>query len=241
MAWTWSLVTQGGDNTAGTSATTASITTAAGELYVIDIWSDLSASGTPAPPTSVSGAGLTFALVDDINGDTNFLNLSRWRAEATGANSGTITITYAASQAEIVWIIAKETTEHATGANGANAFNTNKSEVGNAGSGTTHSTTISALASANNGCLCAFGWENSTNSTILTGTAGNSFVEIGDTGIAQGITYAEGLCNMFLTNATNPSVTWSTTATNRSALAHELIATAGGGGGTIPMMGQICL
>lgn len=232
MTWTWSLVTQGSDNSAGTTAATASITTAAGELYVVDVWSDLASSGTPAAPTSIAGAGLTFALVDDIAGDANYLNLSRWRAEATGANSGALTITFPASCAEIVWAVAKETVEHATGSNGANAFNTNKSEVGNAGSGTTHSTTISALASASNGCICAFAWENTTNA-VRTGTAGNSFVEIGDVGTLDGgASYAEGLCNMFMVNATNPSVTWSASVTNRSALAHEVIA---GGGGSPPV------
>lgn len=231
MAWTLTVATQGGDNTAGTTAATASITTAAGELWVVDVWSDNNASGTPAPPTGISGAGLTFALVDDIAGDANYLNLSRWRAEATGANSGALTITFAASQAEITWIVVKEAVEHATGSNGANVFNTNKSEVGNAGSGGTHSTTISALASASNGCLCAFAFENGASQTIFNATAGNSFVELGDTGVVGNGNYSEGLTNMFLVNATNPSVTWSGTASNRSALAHELIATGGGGGG----------
>lgn len=238
MALAFTLATSGGDNTAATTATTASITTASGDLYVVDVWGDLNASGTPAAPTGISGASLTFALVDDIAGDANFLNLSRWRAEATGANSGALTITFGASQAEIVWIVTK-VTGHATGSNGANAFNTNKSEVGNAGSGTTHSTTISALASANNATICAFAWENGNNQTILTGTAGNSFTEIGDAGVVGNGNYAEGLCNMYRVNATNPSVTWSTTATNRSALAHEVIADTGGGGGSIlPQMMQ---
>lgn len=232
MAWTWSLVTQGSDNSAGTTATTASITTAAGELYVIDVWTDNASGGSAAPPTGISGAGLTFALVDDIPGDASFLNLSRWRAEATGANSGTLTITSAASKAETLWIVTKETVEHATGSNGANAFNSNKSEVGNAGAGSTHSTTISALASSSNGCLCSFAYEYSTFNTVLTATPGNSFVELGDVGtLDSGNIYSEGLCTMFLANATNPSVTWSNTATNRSALAHELVATGGGGGG----------
>jgi hypothetical protein len=143
----------GGAAASGTSATTASISPTANRPVFAVVLSSINGGTAPVAPT-VSGAGLTWTLVDDDT-VTEFPfgtgRLSVWRGVNASPSAGALTISFGAeNQDGIAWTILD--------GDGLDAVV--QSVSANASSGTTAGVTLAAFASGSNFTLHAVGNNN---------------------------------------------------------------------------------
>lgn len=108
MAVTLTTLTSGVDGTTGNSAVTASIAPTANALVLLGCTAH--PVGGPAFPTSVTGAGMTWVLVDQQNHDVvTGTTMGLYKAQSATPGSGAVTIQYAVGQdqLDIVWSVAE--------------------------------------------------------------------------------------------------------------------------------------
>jgi hypothetical protein len=236
MALSFTSLESNHSATDGTSYVTASFATTADRLYILDVWGDLVASGTPAAPTSIvfGGSGLSFDSVDS-QAITTFYWQHRYRAQASSNSSGTITINWGATQADCVWDIT-EVDGQEQGTNGAAAF-VQTVKGTSTGTNTTQSATLATFGASGNRGFTVFSAENSADNIIRTATAGGGYTELTDHGVTSGGGWAEMQTCMYSTDSTSltPSVTWSGNTDIRAVIASEIKASTGGGSVRPPM------
>jgi len=159
------------NNTTGGSgsATTASVTLAAGKFYLLTVHAGAYVA-TQGPPSSITGNG-TWALVNNTNFDTgNFKNLAVLSAVGTGT-TGTITINLPATCTQIEWSVDEFTGTQLAGTSGAAAIAQSGVNTGTAVTSLT--VTLGAFASVSNATFGAFlGNNGGTALTVGTGFTG---------------------------------------------------------------------
>jgi hypothetical protein len=181
MAITATALTSGSSISSGSSFDTASVAPTANRLVVVAVTLQ---AASAAPPTGISGAGLTFvSWVENNNGATN-QSTSLWRAMSASPSSGALTITHSGATNPI-WSVFELDGVVTTGTNGADAINANTATaVDITGSATTLTVTLGAFGHANNGTVGAFAWLQTAGSPA-TATAGTGFTEIHDLGLTD--------------------------------------------------------
>jgi len=162
-----SHLTDGIDTTAGTTATTASVTPAQDTLVLVSVFND-GGAGIAAPTVSVSGAGLTFTQVaTQVWGASSRFRQSLFRA-AGAATSGALTIDAGATSCvTFVWSVDQMNYAVATN-NGADGIVQSATAIV-FGNDTTQTQTLAAFASADN---WAFGTCTKSAATGITQGAG---------------------------------------------------------------------
>jgi len=168
-------VLSGQDNTAGTTATTASFTphnlNPTARLYYIIINGFPTTAGTGADPTSVvcNANGAAFTKLVGANTTNGNCNLSIWAIDAsTISGAGTITITYAASQNTIQWKLHEYIGTKITGTAG---FGGRKQAIVTAvNATTTPSVTLGSAPNSADIVICAIAYNASNANSIVAGT-----------------------------------------------------------------------
>ena len=167
MAITATLLTSGSSTTDSTTFTTASISPTANRLVVIKVGSGDAGSAAVAP-TSVVGAGLTFASINDQTVNNGFSRVAVWRALSASPGSGALTITFSATMESCVWIVEEYADVDTGGTNGSAAI---VQSAKASGIGTTSgSVTLAAFGDAVNNAVSS-AWHHSNN-FVVTPEAG---------------------------------------------------------------------
>lgn len=165
-----SNLTTAGDETDGSSYSTASVTPGANRLVLVWVASVVSA-GTANEPT-LSGNGLTYVSVATQTwtaAPTRRITL--FRAMGASPSAGAVTIDFAAqTQLRCLWSVSEFTGVDTSGTNGSGAV---KQSATNEATATSLTVTLAAFASTANGCAGGF-W----HSTDEAATAGGGFTEI---------------------------------------------------------------
>jgi hypothetical protein len=205
-----SLLTNGNG---GADPTTASISPTNNALVLVGIES----FGASAPPTSVSGNDITYALVDNTPGFNNGggdKNLYLYRGMAASPTSGAIAIDSNGSFTE--WVVA-ECTGVVTGNNGADAVV--QADDATVTPGTSITPTLASFASANNASFAVYiGY----GSTALSAEMGFTVLYDGDA--------ADEPSAMYLATSDNtPTVTFSSEYVGIVGI--EIAAASSGGTG----------
>jgi hypothetical protein len=117
-------LTTGSDSSDGTSFATASISPPADALILIAVTACRMSSAVGQNPTSITGAGLTFDLVEDnmFSEVTQARNLSIWRARSASPGTGALTITYPSNHSACVWSVLAIADADDSGSNGSGAI-----------------------------------------------------------------------------------------------------------------------
>ncbi len=166
-------LTSGNDSTDSTTYTTASVTLKAGRLYLFSISNTAASAGAVS---SIAG-GPTWAIADGTNGTTQYNGtahrVSVWYGVPTVDYTGTIVVTYGATQTGATWAV-NEFSGVDTTTNGGIV-----QMVKGTGTSTTPLATLAAVGSANNVCFGAL-----SNVSDTTTTPGAGFTELSDTAAA---------------------------------------------------------
>jgi hypothetical protein len=206
------------DVVGGSSFDTSSVSPTANALVLVTVWS-YPQSGSD-PPSSVSGAGLTFTQIDSTRANT--LVMSVWRALGASPSSGAITVAFAGSQYVCLVSVDEFTGVVTTGTNGADAV------VQTAGNATGATVNLSAFASANNAAFGAVGYYTDGYSD-----AGSGFTPLG--GI-QDASPSYGIRTEWKVNDTSVDV--ADNGSMWAAIAAE-IAEGGGPSASVALTGTI--
>lgn len=218
VAWTWAststtpvaiaievkLIAQvtnltAGGQTAGTSATTASISPAANALVIVSVANSVS-SGTANLPT-VTGASGTWTQIATKLDATNVRRVTLFRDLSASPGSGTLAISVAGqTQTFVEWSVDQITNVDTTGTHGSGAVVQSASNT-SSGTSTGITVTLAALGSSNN---VAFGY---IRMNTIAPVAGSGFVELNAVAISTGGAEAE-----WATNKTAVAWTWASTA-----------------------------
>lgn len=167
MAITATSLTSGGDNVSKTSYSTASITPSANKLILLWI-----ASYSSNAPSSITGNGLTWVLVDSR---LAAYGVALYRAMGASPTTGAITINYASSPTRLTWGVAEFSGVDTSGTNGSGAIVQSASnESHNTGALTV---TLAAFGSASNATFGCFG-----SGSGMTEGSGFTAVNSGSTG-----------------------------------------------------------
>lgn len=159
--------------TDGTSFNTGTFTPTANKLQILDV---ASTHGTTAEtPSSITGCGLTWVLVDAKNvGTATTRRVSRWRALGASPSNGALTINFSGSMTGCVWAWNEVTGMDTSGTNGSGAFVQTVTKA-SGGSVVTLDGTLAALENAKNVHICAVALN-----TQATVTPDADFAELGD-------------------------------------------------------------
>ncbi len=200
---TQTLLTAGSDITNQKVYTTASITPVSNALITIAVIGHNSSAAAASP--TIAGAGLTWVEVTSTTFNSIATPLKRmtiFRAMSAAPGSGTITITFPASQSNAAWIVSQWTGVDQTGTNGSGAVGTIATPNGS-DAATSLSATLAPLGGPNNVAYGVVG----TNGSALGINPGGSFAEISEQKPAEGTnSIIEAL---FAANQTNPSANWT--------------------------------
>lgn len=171
-------LTAGGTAGGATSATTASVSPTANALLLLAICFYDAAGDNPAAPTSITGNGLTWELVNSVNYDptaADFGTIWVYRAMGAAPTPGTIVIDFGATNlTRISWVLDEFTGVDTSGVNGAGAVVQSNTNLGNAVLSLTVS--LAAFASAQNMSWGAFANQTANPTTY---TAGSGFALTG--------------------------------------------------------------
>ncbi len=116
---TLTALTSGKSTTDGTVFTTASITPTANSIVLLVV---VGVSGTPVHPSSISGNGLTWEVIQGTF-TTGKNSIIIYQAQDASPSSGVITITFAASKDSCLWSVVEFDNVH-IGEGGDNAIQT---------------------------------------------------------------------------------------------------------------------
>lgn len=172
-------LTSGNTGSSTSSVTTASVTPSANKLQLLAVNSrNFTGSAPPAP--TVTGAGLTWVQVANIQYDTGPTSLKRvtlFRAMGASPTTGTLTIDFAGdSQTDVVWSLDEFTGMDTSGTNGSGAIVQTVTAKDETGSATSITATLAAFASASNATYGAFAHVAPTNGQ--TASAGSGFTAL---------------------------------------------------------------
>lgn len=221
MAITWVEKTAGNSGVTAQSYATASVTPVANRGYLL--WVESGLVGGATVPTSVTGMGVTWVLVDSqgvVAANPNVM-LSLWRAMSPTPGAGAITIGFGVAHTGCSWKLLE--------GNGVSTAGTNGSGMIRAGSVAKAPTTSSAPAVtlpsapvAGDGVMCGIAYNAGGTNTI---TAGTGFAKLGVDQDPPGSPAAQ-LSVEWATPGT-ATVGWTTTNSNNKALlAFEAVASA---------------
>lgn len=152
MAVVGTNLTSGADTDGNNTVVTSSISPTANALILVGFLTTHN-NGSPATPT-VSGNGITYALVDSQAFDTD-RTLFLFRGQSASPSSGAITITLDRNSLEVDFIV-DEFTNVAIGNNGADAIIQSVNEV-TTGTTTTLVVDLAAFSSTRNATYGLFG------------------------------------------------------------------------------------
>lgn len=169
------LTTFNQDGLADNDWVTSSVTPTGNALVLVTVTVATNGGYDPLPD-SVTGNGITYALVDsnvwDGTSGSRRVTLL-YRGMAASPSSGTITVAWGSQTSLRGSMVVDEITGVTTGNNGADAI-VQSVDGNNGDSGSSLSLTLGAFGSANNGTYGVFGEWNT-----LTPTAGSGFTIIG--------------------------------------------------------------
>lgn len=220
MALAITLLTSGTGT--GTTPDTASISVSAGDLILVCEWNR--SGGADKNPDSMAGAGLTFDMHIAQDPSSGSRQMSLWRAESAGTNSGAISIEFGAvSQSAVSWLVVKVTGQE-TGANGDNAI---AQEAGATATAGALDVPLAAFADAVNNVAFGFFGIRATLETMNVDDVTPGYTKLGEVQDSNdGTIMAEYLDG----EDTTVRGDW-TSSVDCGGIAIELIAAAGGGGG----------
>lgn len=210
-------------------ATSGSTSPTANRLIIAAVHSAAFNTNQAEPPDSITGAGLTFTLIQaqaDIV--TSGVCVSLWRALTASPSTGVITATWSHSMyfgnISVFEIAGIDT----SGTNGSGAIVQSVGSQEVTGSATTSPVTLSAFGNAGNGAVFATGWLN-TGATIRTCTPDTGWTEVHDFGTTYaGAAAASALETQFrASNDTSATGTWSAAGYLASMAAEIKAASAG--------------
>ncbi len=162
--------------TDGTTFATASWAAVAGTCYLMTVvGTHATAAAKPTSFTESAGhEGISWTEVQSVG--TTTMNLSQWRAQATGTTAGTTTANFAATMTGCHIVIAAITGGDTSGTNGSAAIQTGGIAVGK-------TATETAIVSLSDTMLGAR-FHSVTSNAGSTATAGTGFTELSDAAIA---------------------------------------------------------
>lgn len=196
------------------------------------MWTVTTNSATPA--SSVTGAGLTFDVIDTVVYVGGFSAMTLWHALSSGG-SGSLTITpNGGDDPLMLWAVDKAEGLITTGSNGADAI---EQFVGATSSGSTDiAATLSAFASAGNAAYAGTAMEIFGSTPTLDFTAGTGFTSLGDYSQADNTNqYVDGIASEWRADEdTGVDGTWNLTADGIGIIAIELVAASGGAASQAP-------
>jgi hypothetical protein len=175
MAITVTQLTTGASGTNSTSYATASVSPGASKLILVIVSTTVSTAGSQLFPNSVSGAGLTFTMIDDAPGadSVSSRQISVWRALNASPGTGTITITFPATMLNCQWKVIEVDGIDTSGTNGSGAIV--QFAAGTEATTATPSVTLATFGDAtNNAAIAGF-----VCAAATTFAAGTGFTEIG--------------------------------------------------------------
>lgn len=191
---------------------TGSITPAANALILVDVFSNTSNQSTP----TVTGAGMTWVQVADIN--TTNTRATRFRGMSSSPSSGALTITFSNNQSNVYWSVNQFIGADQSGTNGSGAMV--QSVTGTLdGSIFTTCKTITLASLASNQNVTLGGIVNNGSNTI---SAGVGFTELSNINDAQTAEVEWGKSN-------SVNWTWNNSQSQVSAIASEIKALVAGG------------
>ena len=185
-------LTSGASDTNATSYVTASITPTANRLVLLSIEMALPAdSADPPPPSSITGCGLTWVLVNSRyhwpSGANWFNQALVYRALGASPTTGAITMDWGATTLDTcAWSVVEFSNIDTSGSNGSGAIVQSVAEFG---TGTAALATLAAFSAANNATFGATG--SGQGASTITATAGSGFAEVHDAGAIFGSIHTE--------------------------------------------------
>ncbi len=218
-------LTSGNTGASTSSVTTASVSPSANKLQLLAVNSrNFTGSAPPAP--TVTGCGLTWVQVTNIQYDTGPTSLKRvtlFRAMGASPTTGTLTIDFAGdSQTDVVWSLDEFTGMDTSGTNGSGAIVQSVTAKDETGSATSITATLAAFASASNATYGAFAHVGPTNG--VTASAGSGF-----TALASPVDATIGLIAEFkTTNDTSVDGSLSGSSFELGMIAVEIAAASSG-------------
>ncbi len=212
-------ITAGNDSTDSATYTTASVTLKAGKLYIAAVENSAASAGTISSITNTGAP--TFAAAPatsttQYNGTAN--RISIWTCVPTVDYTGTLVITFGATQTGCVWAINEFSGVDTTTNNGIV-----QSAVGT-GTSVTPLATLAAFGSANNATFQCHGHAAATATT-----AGTGFTELSDTTTAtpaQALETEWTVANDTTADATITSAAWGAVAVEIKADASSFVIPA---------------
>lgn len=172
-------LTSGSTGASTSTVTTASVSPSANKLQLLAVNSrNFTGSAPPAP--TVTGCGLTWVQVTNIQYDTGPTSLKRvtlFRAMGASPTTGTLSIDFAGdSQTDVCWSLDEFTGMDTSGTNGSGAIVQTVTAKDETGSATSITATLAAFASASNATYGAFAHVAPTNGQ--TASAGSGFTAL---------------------------------------------------------------
>ena len=163
--------------------TISSITPASNALILLDVFGDSVDGGSNDPPDTVTGCGLTWVLVAQAVGETDYDSISTWRALGASPSSGTLAISFPNGMEGIRYCVKEYTGTDTSGTNGSGAIVQTKTSSSNYATSLTI-TMDSVFGSADNMCHAAFC--RSEYQSPEAQTPGSGFTEDYDDGYDYG-------------------------------------------------------
>jgi hypothetical protein len=165
---TGAVLTEGAATGAITAQATASVTPAANKLELLTVVT--ATVGGAATPSSVTGNGLNWVLVNDATFGN--VRCTVYRSMGASPSAGALTINYGVAQTNVLWQLAEFSNVNTTGADGAGAVV--QSAIGQA-----NSPNVTATLGANPSPANAVSGHLSHNSTSAVPTPGSGAAALG--------------------------------------------------------------
>lgn len=215
-----SLLTQGTGGSS-TSYNTASVTPTGNALLVLHVSYGITA--TAVAPSSISGLGLTWVLVESVNIPNNNVGSALYRAQGASPGSGAITIAFAAAPSNLTYRLF-QATDVPIGNNGADAVGSSGNvAIANANA----SFTLSPSPAGSSTILSTIAYNAGTANVM---TPGSGYTKIGTDGDAPSTPSHQS--SSAYRDTGSSTVDWTTTnASGKSVLGmeikHQVWATGG--------------
>jgi len=224
MAVSFTNLTKGGNDSAATSFTTASITPASNNLILVEVMSRRDDSTEPTAP-SLSGCGLTWEKIEEIYFDTTGTSrrkLSSFRGLGASPTSGTITINFGSeSQTDCGWVVDQASGIDTSGTNGSGAIVQSAKAKDESVTNTTITATLAAFSSTDNATYGVYSESDSSHRI----TPGSGFTELAEAN--DGTPFFGGIVQTQWKSTNDTSVDWTSSGTIQAGvIAIEIKAAA---------------
>ena len=165
MAIGVTLLTGGSSSTNASSYATASFTPDANQLVLVAV-RNAKAAGLGDPPSSLTGNGLTYVQVAEIDRGGDFV-LTVWRAMGAAPSAGALTISFPATQTSCMWSVVEFSAVDTSGSNGSGAVV--QSLAASDDPVTSLLLTLASFASTDDVAYGAFGHSQNETTTVGSG------------------------------------------------------------------------